>query len=130
MFAVIRTGGKQYKVAKDDVITVEKLAGEPGSTVTLADVLMVGEGAAARTKVAGAAVTAEVVEQIRADKVLIFKKKHPLPSQPVAIGKAGYSAFALRLPGEHQSSARSSPMRINRASISIPRAGSVRRTER
>jgi large subunit ribosomal protein L21 len=75
MFAVIRTGGKQYKVAKDDVITVEKLAGEPGSTVTLADVLMVGEGAAARTTVAGAAVTAEVVEQIRADKVLIFKKK-------------------------------------------------------
>ena len=75
MFAVIRTGGKQYKVAKDDVITVEKLAGEPGSTVTLADVLMVGEGAAARTKVAGTAVTAEVVEQIRADKILIFKKK-------------------------------------------------------
>jgi large subunit ribosomal protein L21 len=75
MFAVIRTGGKQYKVAKDDVITVEKLAGEPGATVTLADVLMVGEGASAKTKVAGAAVTAEVVKQIRADKVLIFKKK-------------------------------------------------------
>jgi large subunit ribosomal protein L21 len=75
MFAVIRTGGKQYKVAKDDVITVEKLVGDPGSSVTLADVLMVGEGAAAKTKVTGAAVTAEVVRQIRADKVLIFKKK-------------------------------------------------------
>jgi large subunit ribosomal protein L21 len=75
MFAVIRTGGKQYKVAKDDVITVEKLVGEPGSTVTLDDVLMVGEGASAKTKTPGAQVTAEVVEQIRADKVLIFKKR-------------------------------------------------------
>ncbi len=45
MFAVIRTGGKQYKVAKDDVIAVEKLAGEPGATIELGDVLMVGEGA-------------------------------------------------------------------------------------
>src|SRR5258708_20168259 len=75
MFAVIRTGGKQYRVAKDDVITVEKLAGEPGSSVTLADVLMVGEGAGAKTKPTGAAVTAEVVKQIRTDKILIFKKK-------------------------------------------------------
>jgi large subunit ribosomal protein L21 len=75
MFAVIRTGGKQYKVARDDVITVEKLAGEPGSTVTLADVLMVGEGGDAKTGAGGASVTAEVVEQIRGDKVLIFKKR-------------------------------------------------------
>lgn len=75
MFAVIRTGGKQYKVAKDDIITVEKLAGEKGATVTLDDVLMVGEGASARTNAAGAQVTAEVVEQIRADKVLVFKKR-------------------------------------------------------
>jgi len=81
MFAVIRTGGKQYKVAKDDVITVEKLAGDPGATVTFDSVLMVGEGADAKiagAKIklpAGAAVTAEVVEQIRSDKVIIFKKK-------------------------------------------------------
>ena len=75
MFAVIRTGGKQYKVAKDDVITVEKLAGEPGSTVTLDDVLMIADGAEAQTKVEGASVSAEVVEQIKADKVLIFKKR-------------------------------------------------------
>ena len=75
MFAVIRTGGKQYKVAKDDVITVEKLAGEPGASVTLEDVLMVGEGDASRAKPAGAQVTAEVVKQIKGDKVLIFKKR-------------------------------------------------------
>jgi large subunit ribosomal protein L21 len=76
MFAVIRTGGKQYKVAKDDVITVEKLAGEPGSTVTLVDVLMVGGGGGeANPKPAGAQVTAEVVKQIKGEKVLIFKKR-------------------------------------------------------
>jgi large subunit ribosomal protein L21 len=75
MFAVIRTGGKQYKVAKDDVITVEKLAGDPGATVTFDSVLMAGEGGNAKIGPAGAAVTAEVVEQIRSDKVIIFKKK-------------------------------------------------------
>jgi large subunit ribosomal protein L21 len=75
MFAVIRTGGKQYRVAKDDVITVERLAAEPGATVTFEDVLMVGEGAEVRAGAAGAAVTAEVVEQMKGDKVLVFKKK-------------------------------------------------------
>jgi large subunit ribosomal protein L21 len=79
MFAVIRTGGKQYRVAKDQVIEVEKLAGDPGASVTLGDVLMVGgDGAEARAgtpMIAGASVTAEVVEQTRGDKVIIFKKK-------------------------------------------------------
>ena len=78
MFAVIRTGGKQYRVAKDDVIAVEKLDEVPGASITLSDVLMVGEGAAARAGtpiLAGASVTAEVVEQTRGDKVIIFKKK-------------------------------------------------------
>jgi large subunit ribosomal protein L21 len=75
MFAVIRTGGKQYRVAKDDLITVEKLAGDPGATVTFDSVLMTGEGSDAKSGPSGAAVTAEVVEHIRADKVIIFKKK-------------------------------------------------------
>jgi large subunit ribosomal protein L21 len=74
MFAVIKTGGKQYKVAANDVIRVEKLAGEAGETVTLDQVLMVGDKIGAPT-VAGASVTATVLEQTRADKVIIFKKK-------------------------------------------------------
>ena len=67
MFAVIRTGGKQYKVAKDDLITVEKLAGDPGATVTFdsVSVLMIGEGSDAKNGPAGAAVTAEVFYVIR-----------------------------------------------------------------
>ena len=78
MYAVIRTGGKQYRVAKDEVVFVEKLMAEPGSTVTLDDVLMIGEGADARTgtpRLAGASVTATVLEQKRDDKVLVFKKR-------------------------------------------------------
>jgi large subunit ribosomal protein L21 len=78
MFAVIRTGGKQYKVAKNDVIAVEKLAGEPGANVTLDQVLMLTDGEATTTGtplVQGARVAAEVVEHTRGDKVLVFKKR-------------------------------------------------------
>jgi large subunit ribosomal protein L21 len=78
MFAIIRTGGKQYKVAKDDVIAVEKLAGDPGATIDLAEVLMVGDGATVATGVPlldGASVSATLVEHRRADKIIVFKKK-------------------------------------------------------
>ena len=78
MYAVIRTGGKQYKVAKDDVIVVEKLDAEPGAAITLGDVLMVGGDAGitvGKPTVAGATVTAEVVAQGKGEKVIIFKKK-------------------------------------------------------
>jgi large subunit ribosomal protein L21 len=78
MFAVIRTGGKQYKVAKNDVIFVEKLPGEAGASVELDDVLMVGDEAgvtAGTPELGGALVTATVLEQKRDDKVIIFKKK-------------------------------------------------------
>lgn len=78
MFAVIRTGGKQYKVAKDDLITVEKLPAEPGDAVEFDEVLMVADGGEIATGapfVAGAAVAAEVVAQNRAPKIIVFKKK-------------------------------------------------------
>jgi large subunit ribosomal protein L21 len=78
MFAVVRTGGKQYRVAANDIIAVEKLDGAPGAVVELTDVLMVGNETAQTTGVpvvAGATVAAEVVRQTRAKKVIIFKKK-------------------------------------------------------
>lgn len=78
MFAVIRTGGKQYKVAKDDVVTVEKLDGEPGAVIDFAEVLMIGDGgeiASGAPLVAGATVSATVVEQGRGAKIIVFKKK-------------------------------------------------------
>jgi large subunit ribosomal protein L21 len=78
MYAVIRTGGKQYKVAANDVITVEKLPGDAGAVVQFDEVLMVG-GAGKNTigapLVNGACVTATVLDQVKADKVIVFKKK-------------------------------------------------------
>lgn len=74
MFAVIKTGGKQYKVAPNDVIRVEKLPGQAGDTVTLDQVLMVDDKIGA-PMVAGASVTATLLEQTRGEKVIIFKKK-------------------------------------------------------
>ncbi|MCB9948468.1 MAG: 50S ribosomal protein L21 [Rhodospirillaceae bacterium] len=77
-FAVIRTGGKQYRVAKDDVIKVERLDAEPGSILALDQVLMVGgDGTPSigAPLVDGATVSAEVVAQTRGEKILVFKKK-------------------------------------------------------
>ena len=78
MFAVVKTGGKQYKVAPDDVIKVEKLPAEAGAEVTLDQVLMVGDGdnvTVGAPTVAGATVTATVLEQTRGKKIIVFKKR-------------------------------------------------------
>jgi large subunit ribosomal protein L21 len=78
MYAVIRTGGKQYKVAPEDVLQIEKIEGTAGDAVSFSDVLMVaGDGGPTfgTPTVAGAVVSAEVVEQGRGPKVIIFKKK-------------------------------------------------------
>ncbi|TCV70458.1 LSU ribosomal protein L21P [Neorhizobium sp. R1-B] len=78
MFAVIKTGGKQYRVAANDVLTIEKLEAEAGAVVEFNEVLIIGEGADAKIGapfVKGATVKAEVVEQNRGKKVLSFKKR-------------------------------------------------------
>jgi large subunit ribosomal protein L21 len=74
MFAVIRTGGKQYTVASEDVILVEKLEGKAGDKITISDVLAI-DSKIGSPLLQGASVSAEIVEQTRGDKVLIFKKK-------------------------------------------------------
>ncbi len=78
MFAVIKTGGKQYKVAPNDVLRIEKIEGRPGDTIELGAVLAVGGEAGVilgAPLVEGAMVAAEVIEQGRADKIIVFKKK-------------------------------------------------------
>jgi large subunit ribosomal protein L21 len=77
MFAVIRSGGKQYRVAKDEVITVERLDGDVGKTLKLDHVLLLGGDMpkAGSPLVAGAVVEAEVLEHGRGEKVVAFKKK-------------------------------------------------------
>ena len=77
MFAVIKTGGKQYRVAARDLLKVEKVDGEPGQTIQFGEVLLVGGDTVTvgTPTVAGATVAAEVVEQGRGPKVIAFKKR-------------------------------------------------------
>ncbi len=100
MFAVIRTGGKQYRVSPEQVLKVEKLPVEAGGTVTFTDVLAVGGGGGGTVigapLVAGASVTATVIAQDRLDTVIIFKKRRRQNSrrrnghrQPVTVLRIG-----------------------------------------
>ena len=78
MFAVIKTGGKQYRVAANDVLTIGNLAGNVGDTIEFGEILALGEGESVEIGapfVSGARVTAEVVKQGRAGKVIAFKKR-------------------------------------------------------
>jgi len=74
MFAIVRTGGKQYRVAAGDKIVVEKLAGEAGDSVTLSDVLLAGDGGDLKST-DGLTVAAEIIAQAKSDKVIVFKKR-------------------------------------------------------
>jgi len=74
MFAVVRTGGKQYRVAPGDKIVVEKMDGNAGDTVTLGDVLLAGEGSELK-KTDGLTVAAEIIAQAKGEKVTVFKKR-------------------------------------------------------
>ena len=78
MYAVIKTGGQQFRVAKGDKLQVQKLEVEAGKSITLDEVMMINDGKSAKVgtpSVKGAKVTAKIVEQTRDDKVVIFKKK-------------------------------------------------------
>ena len=77
MFAVIRTGGKQYKVAKDDVTSIERLDGDAGAKITFGEVMMLGGDSPKHGAplISGASVVAEVVSQGKGEKVVAFKKR-------------------------------------------------------
>ena len=77
MFAVIRTGGKQYKVVQNDVLTIEKVAGDVGSTLTIGEVLMLGGDTPTHGAplISGASVACEIVAQGKGEKVIAFKKR-------------------------------------------------------
>lgn len=78
MYAILKTGGKQYKVSKDDIVRLEKLDGNAGDKVTFDEVLFIGDEAKltiGEPVVKGASVTAEILEQTRDDKIIVFKKK-------------------------------------------------------
>lgn len=74
MFAIVRTGGKQYRVAAGDKIAVEKIEGEAGDTVSLGDILLAGDGGEVKSA-DGLVVSAEIIAQTRGEKVIVFKKR-------------------------------------------------------
>jgi large subunit ribosomal protein L21 len=78
MYAIIQTGGKQYKVAENDVVRVEKLEGEAGKTIQLGEIVAIGDGSNltfGSPLIKGASVSAQVVAHEKTDKVIVFKKK-------------------------------------------------------
>lgn len=99
MYAIIRTGGKQYHVAMGDTLRVEKLPGNVGDTIELADVLLVGDGDTlriGRPQVEGARVTATIAAQGRAKKVLVFKKKRRTGYRLRRGHRQHYTALAIQ----------------------------------
>jgi large subunit ribosomal protein L21 len=97
MFAVIRSGGKQYKVAKDDVLNVDRVAGDVGSSITLGEVLMLGGDSPKHGAplVSGASVAAEIVEQGKGPKVIAFKKKRRKNTHRKRGGRAHFTTIKI-----------------------------------
>mgnify|MGYP001000020162 FL=1 len=96
MYAVIRTGGKQYRVAAGDVVEVEKLEGAVGDSITLDDVLLVSNGDAVQVgtpRVDGASVTAKITGQYRGNKIMVFKYR---PKKRIRVRK-GHRQYLTRL---------------------------------
>ncbi|HXF62383.1 MAG TPA: 50S ribosomal protein L21 [Caldilineaceae bacterium] len=96
MYAVVRTGGKQYRVAAGDVVEVEKLDGNVGDTVTLTDVLLVADGdrvQIGQPTVAGASVAARITGQYRGNKILVFRYR---PKKRIRVRK-GHRQYLTRL---------------------------------
>ena len=101
MFAVVRTGGKQYRVAAGDKIVVEKIAGAAGDTVRLDDVLLAGEGADLRST-DGLIVSAEIIAQAKADKVIVFKKKRRHNYRRKAGHRQQHTILRITAIGDHK----------------------------
>src|SRR5258708_13054842 len=94
MFAVIKTGGKQYRVVAEDVLLIDRVEAEPGTVIEFGEVLVVGgdQTLLGAPTVAGATVGAEVLDHVRDPKVIAFQKRHPKNSRP---NRAHRPAFPL-----------------------------------
>ena len=99
MYAIVKTGGKQYKVAAGDTLRVERIAGDTGSLVELTDVLMVTtdqEVKVGKPTVAGAKVVGQIVEQDRAKKIIVFKSKRRKSSKKCIGHRQDYTALKIK----------------------------------
>ena len=123
MFAVVRTGGKQYRVAAGDKIAVEKLAGEAGDTVTLGDVLLAGDGGEMKDA-AKVAVSAEIIAQAKSEKVVVFKKRRRHNYRRKAGHRQQMTLLRITAVGDSKAEAKKAP-----AKKAAPKADDVVKAE-
>jgi large subunit ribosomal protein L21 len=117
MFAVVRTGGKQYRVAAGDKIVVEKLAGNAGDTVTLDDVLLAGEGSDLKST-DGLTVSAEIIAQAKADKVIVFKKRRRHNYRRKKGHRQQHTILRITAIGDHKAPKKAAP---GKAEVAAPK---------
>jgi large subunit ribosomal protein L21 len=108
MFAVVRTGGKQYRVAPGDKIAVEKLAGDAGDTITLGDVLLAGDGGDIKDA-AKVTVSAEIIAQAKSEKVTVFKKRRRHNYRRKAGHRQQMTLLRIVAVGDHKAEKKAAP---------------------
>jgi len=118
MFAVVRTGGKQYRVAAGDKIAVEKIPGEAGDSVTLGDVLLAGEGG--NVKAAdGITVAAEIIAQAKGEKVIVFKKRRRHNYRRKAGHRQQYTILRITAIGDQKAEKKAAPKKAAKADAPV-----------
>jgi large subunit ribosomal protein L21 len=128
MFAVVRTGGKQYRVAPGDKIVVEKLDGNAGDKVTLGDVLLAGDGGSLR-KTDGLTVAAEIVAQAKADKVTVFKKRRRHNYRRKKGHRQQHTILKIVAIGDHKEQKKAAPKAESAPKASADKPASARAKE-
>ena len=108
MFAVVRTGGKQYRVAPGDKIVVEKLDGNAGDTITLGDVLLAGDGSDLK-KTEGLKVLAEIIAQAKGEKVTVFKKRRRHNYRRKKGHRQQHTILRITAIGDHKAEKKAAP---------------------
>ena len=117
MFAVVRTGGKQYRVAAGDKIAVEKIAGEAGDSVTLDDVLLAGEGA--DVKAGNVTVSAEIIAQAKGEKVIVFKKRRRHNYRRKRGHRQQYTILRITAIGDQKAEKKAAPKKAAKADAPV-----------
>ena len=108
MFAVVRTGGKQYRVAPGDKIVVEKMDGNAGDTITLGDVLLAGDGSDLK-KTDGLKVSAEIIAQAKGEKVTVFKKRRRHNYRRKKGHRQQHTILRITAIGDHKAEKKAAP---------------------
>jgi large subunit ribosomal protein L21 len=124
MFAVVRTGGKQYRVAPGDKIVVEKLDGNAGDRITLGDILLAGDGSDLK-KTDGLTVAAEIVAQAKADKVTVFKKRRRQNYRRKKGHRQQHTILKIVAIGDHKEAKKAAPKTETKADAPKPEAAAA-----